>query len=108
MCGIAAIFSYRGGPPVTEPELFAIRDRMTSRGPDGAGMWISEDRLTGLAHRRLSIIDLSAAGSQPMFDDTGAFGITYNGEIYNYRELRADLAKKGFRFRSTSDRSEER
>ena len=103
MCGIAAIFSYRGGPPVAEPELLAIRDRMTSRGPDGAGIWISEDRLIGLAHRRLSIIDLSPAGAQPMFDDTGMFGITFNGEIYNYRELRVELRNKGFRFRSTSD-----
>src|SRR6058998_3521040 len=103
MCGIAAIFSYRGGPPVAEPELLAIRDRMASRGPDGAGIWISEDRLIGLAHRRLSIIDLSPGGAQPMFDDTGTCGITFNGEIYNYRELRAELVKKGFRFRSTSD-----
>ena len=103
MCGIAAIFSYRGGPPVAEPELLVIRDRMTSRGPDGAGIWISEDQLIGLAHRRLSIIDLSPGGAQPMFDDTRTFGITFNGEIYNYRELREELRNKGFRFRSTSD-----
>src|SRR5438093_3973916 len=103
MCGIGAIFSYRNGAPIAEPELLAIRERMTSRGPDGAGIWISEDRFIGLAHRRLSIIDLSPGGAQPMFDDTGRFGITFNGEIYNYRELRAELVKKGFRFRSTSD-----
>src|SRR5439155_8206043 len=103
MCGIAAIFSYRGGPLVAESELLAIRDRMTSRGPDGAGIWISKDRLVGLAHRRLSIIDLWPAGAQPMFDDAGVFGITFNGEIYNYRELRSELINKGFRFRSTSD-----
>src|SRR5207249_4975102 len=87
MCGIAAIFSYRDGRPVSESELLAIRDRMTSRGPDGAGIWISPDRSAGLAHRRLSILDLSPSGAQPMFDETGAFGISFNGEIYNYREL---------------------
>src|SRR2546422_5180536 len=103
MCGIAAIFSYRGGPPVVESELLSIRDRMTSRGPDGAGIWISEDRFVGLAHRRLAIIDLSPSGAQPMFDDTGRFCISFNGEIYNYRELREELEKKGFCFRSTSD-----
>src|SRR2546426_1258371 len=103
MCGIAAIFSYRDGRPVSESELLAIRDRMTSRGPDGAGIWISPDRSAGLAHRRLSILDLSPSGAQPMFDETGAFGISFNGEIYNYRELRAELEKKGFHFRSTTD-----
>src|SRR5438094_1867828 len=103
MCGIAAIFSYRDGRPVSEPELLAIRDRMTSRGPDGAGIWISPDRSVGLAHRRLSILDLSPSGAQPMFDETGAFGISFNGEIYTYRELRAELEKRGFHFRSTTD-----
>src|SRR2546425_10519955 len=91
MCGVAAIFSYRNGPPVDESELLAIRDRMTSRGPDGAGLWISEDRRIGLAHRRLAILDLSPSGAQPMFDETGTFGISFNGEIYNYRELRSEL-----------------
>ena len=103
MCGIAAIFSYRDGQPVSESELLAIRDRMTSRGPDGAGIWISGDRSVGLAHRRLSILDLSPSGAQPMFDVTGSFGISFNGEIYNYRELRAELEKRGFHFRSTTD-----
>src|SRR5207249_1305100 len=103
MCGIAAIFSYRDGRPVSESELLAIRDRMTSRGPDGAGIWISPDRSAGLAHRRLSILDLSPSGAQTMFDETGAFGISFNGEIYNYRELRAELEKRGFHFRSTTD-----
>src|SRR5437867_9854711 len=103
MCGLAAIFSYRDGPPVDESELLKIRDRMISRGPDGAGTWISEDRRIGLAHRRLAIVDLSPSGAQPMFDDTGMLGISFNGEIYNYRELRSQLETKGFRFKSTSD-----
>ena len=76
---------------------------MTSRGQDGSGVWISDDRRLGLAHRRLAIIDLSPTGAQPMFDDTGMLAIVFNGEIYNYRELRAQLKKAGCRFRSTSD-----
>src|SRR5437867_13442400 len=103
MCGIAAIFSYLSGPPVLESELLALRDRMTSRGPDGAGLWISEDTRIGLAHRRLAILDLSPTGAQPMFDETGTFGISFNGEIYNYRELRAQLETKDFRFKSGTD-----
>jgi len=103
MCGIATIFSYRDGPPVLESELLTIRDHMTARGPDGAGVWISEDRRIGLAHRRLAILDLSPSGAQPMFDATGTFGISFNGEIYNYRELRTQLEAKGFRFKSGTD-----
>src|SRR5207247_8405954 len=103
MCGIAAIFSYRDRPQVDESELLKIRDRMTPRGPDGAGIWISGDRRIGLAHRRLSIIDLSPSGAQPMFDDTRMVAIVFNGEIYNYRELRLQLEKSGFHFKSTSD-----
>src|SRR5215831_2102981 len=103
MCGIAAIFSYRNGPPVAESELLAIRDRMTSRGPDGAGIWICEDRRVGLAHRRLAILDLSPAGAQPMFDAKGILAITFNGEIYNYIDLRAQLEKKGYCFKSGTD-----
>jgi len=103
MCGIAAIFSYRAGPPVDESQLLRIRDRMTSRGPDGAGIWLSEDRHVGLAHRRLAIIDLSQSAAQPMFNDTGMLAIVFNGEIYNYRELRTELEKTGFRFKSSSD-----
>ena len=103
MCGLAAIFSYRNGPRVDELELLNIRDRMTSRGPDGAGIWFSADQRVGLAHRRLAIIDLSPSAAQPMFDETGMLAIVFNGEIYNYRELREQLAKVGFRFKSTSD-----
>src|SRR3989475_9856521 len=103
MCGIAAIFSYRDGPQVDESELLKIRDRMTSRGPDGAGIWFSGDRRIGLAHRRLAIIDLSPSAAQPMFDETGLLAIVFNGEIYNYRELRIELEKTGFRFKSSSD-----
>ncbi|WP_246232248.1 asparagine synthase (glutamine-hydrolyzing) [Usitatibacter rugosus] len=84
-------------------ELQRIGDAMAARGPDGSGLWISPDNRVGLAHRRLAIIDLSAAGAQPMSTEDGQLRITYNGEIYNYRALRSDLESKGYRFRSESD-----
>lgn len=104
MCGIAGIFAYRDtAPPVDEEELLRIREHMSKRGPDGAGLWVSANRRTGLAHRRLSIIDPSDAGTQPMATGDGRFTITFNGEIYNYRELRKELEARGHALRSHSD-----
>jgi asparagine synthase (glutamine-hydrolysing) len=104
MCGIAAIFAHSpDAPSVERGELVSIRDRMLSRGPDGAGEWISPDQRVGLAHRRLAIIDLSPTGAQPMASSDGRFVITFNGEIYNYRELRHRLEQGGCQFRSQSD-----
>lgn len=104
MCGIAAIFAYsNAAPPVDRAELLRIRDRMSARGPDGCGVWSSSDQRVGFGHRRLSIIDLSEDGAQPMTDaDTGNV-IVFNGEIYNHRELRRKLEAKGCRFHSNSD-----
>ena len=104
MCGIAGIFAFdpRAGR-VDRDELRAIRDAMTPRGPDGAGEWVSADGRVGLAHRRLSIIDLSDAATQPMLSSDGERVIAFNGEIYNYRDLRAELEAGGHRFRTTSD-----
>ena len=104
MCGIAGIFSYReSGAPVSADWLVRVRDAMAVRGPDGAGLWISANQRVGLAHRRLAIIDLSDAGSQPMAADEGNLQITFNGEIYNYRELKRELEREGVSFRSNSD-----
>lgn len=104
MCGIAACFAHSSAAlPVDEAELLRMRDQMTARGPDGAGVWFSPDRRVGLAHRRLSIIDLSAAGAQPMSSEDGRLVIVFNGEIYNHRELRAGLEARGRRFNSNSD-----
>lgn len=71
------------------------------RGPDGDGYYV--DGPAGLGHRRLSIIDLTDAASQPMATTDGRYVLTYNGEIYNFRELRADLIRRGHRFNSTGD-----
>lgn len=104
MCGIAGKYSYKGGPGSVVPEeLLRIRDSMTTRGPDGAGLWISPHAGIGLAHRRLSIIDRTEAGGQPMQDDLGELVVTFNGEIYNYPELRKELESRGVRFRSNCD-----
>lgn len=104
MCGIAGIFAYGAdAPPVDVEELLRIREAMVTRGPDGSGLWISADKRTGLAHRRLAIIDLSEAGAQPMCTPDGKLHVTFNGEIYNYRELRRELEDRGYHFQSNSD-----
>lgn len=104
MCGLSGIIAYRASAKnVDRAELVRISERMRDRGPDGAGEWISEDGRVGLAHRRLSIIDLSDAGAQPMRSADGHLAITFNGEIYNYRALRAQLEAQGYTFRTDSD-----
>jgi asparagine synthase (glutamine-hydrolysing) len=104
MCGIAGIFSYGSDAPrVSRAEFLRLRDTMAARGPDGAGEWIGEDGAVGLAHRRLAIIDLSPGGAQPMETARGTSVISFNGEIYNYKELRAELEQKGETFRTQSD-----
>jgi asparagine synthase (glutamine-hydrolysing) len=104
MCGLASIFGYGSdAPPVDAGELRLIRDAMANRGPDGCGLWISPDRRLGLAHRRLSLLDLSEAGAQPMASRDGQLQTVFNGEIYNHRELRSRLEAKGCRFVSHSD-----
>jgi asparagine synthase (glutamine-hydrolysing) len=104
MCGLAGIYTYdKYGPAVNPEELIRIRDHMKNRGPDGAGSWISTDQNIGLAHRRLSIIDLSNAGAQPMCDPDTGDRIVFNGEIYNYQSLRGELKASGASFHSHSD-----
>jgi asparagine synthase (glutamine-hydrolysing) len=104
MCGIAAIFVYDPSTAkVNREEMARMLGRMKSRGPDGEGEWYSVDASLGLGHRRLSIIDLSENGSQPMCSDDGRAVIVFNGEIYNFKELRRELELKGHHFRSQSD-----
>ncbi len=100
MCGIVALYS--AIPGRIEPRLVeAMRDAMEHRGPDDAGAYC--DQHVGLGHRRLSIQDLSSAGHQPMADASGELWVCYNGEIYNFPQLRSELETKGYRFRTHCD-----
>ena len=104
MCGINGIFAYHPAASApTEAELLATREAMRARGPDAFGTWWNADRRCGLGHRRLSIIDLSDRASQPMVSDDGRFVVIFNGEIYNYPELRRGLEAENVHFRTTSD-----
>ena len=104
MCGIGGQFAYYGQALSEDlAPLERMSLRMRPRGPDGSGMFVSDDRRVGLVHRRLAIIDLSEAGVQPMHDPSTGLTIVFNGEIYNYRQLRAELAGLGHMFRSNSD-----
>src|SRR5262249_16821127 len=104
MCGLNGLFAFHpAAGTLGAAELIETRDSMQMRGPDGSGEWWSRDRRCALGHRRLSIIDLSDRASQPMISDDGRFVIVYNGEIYNYPTLRAELEAAGFRFHSNSD-----
>lgn len=100
MCGIAGIFNLNG-EPVSTVLLRKMTDAIAHRGPDGEGFYT--DSFVGLGHRRLAIIDLSPAGHQPMLTMDRQYALTYNGEIYNFRELRAELEGLGHRFHSRSD-----
>lgn len=102
MCGITGIYKFSGGE-VKEPDLTRMRDTLAHRGPDGAANYISPDHRTGLAQRRLAIIDLRPEAGCPMPNEDHSIWITFNGEIYNFEELRADLSAKGHTFRSHGD-----
>jgi asparagine synthase (glutamine-hydrolysing) len=101
MCGIVGMVRPRGG--VAADAVTRMRDTMPHRGPDDVGTWISSDGRVGLGHRRLSILDLSPAGRQPMAGAGGELRIVFNGEIYNFRELRAELQSLGARFETGTD-----
>ena len=101
MCGIAGIYRYASDDPIDRTVLNRMVECLHHRGPDDSGTHL--DGRIGLGHTRLSIIDLTAAGHQPFSDESGSYTIVYNGEIYNYKELRAWLIQRGHRFRSQTD-----
>jgi asparagine synthase (glutamine-hydrolysing) len=100
MCGLAGIFDSRDRRPIDRDLLTAMTDRLSHRGPDGAGFYVAEG--IGLGHRRLSIIDL-AGGHQPLFNEDHSVMVVYNGEIYNFRELASQLRALGHQFRTVCD-----
>jgi asparagine synthase (glutamine-hydrolysing) len=100
MCGIVGWLSVSESRPVDPEALVRMRDSMRHRGPDGEGLWVSEDRRIGLGFRRLAIVDLSPSANQPMQNEDGSVRIVFNGEIYNHRSLRRELESKGHRFRT--------
>ncbi len=100
MCGIAGILAFSSSASVAEPELVRLNDAMPHRGPDGVGTWLSDDHKVGLSHRRLAIVDLTPDAAQPMTDADGSVQLTYNGEIYNHLDLRAQLEAAGHTFRT--------
>jgi asparagine synthase (glutamine-hydrolysing) len=104
MCGINGIVSFgAGAPQVNVEELTRTRESMHNRGPDAAGIWLSPDGRAGFGHRRLSIIDVSDRANQPMVSREGDLVLTFNGEIYNFRELREQLERGGETFATASD-----
>ena len=110
MCGIAGIIQFTANKDQNGLSLKRIHqnlnlmsEKIEHRGPDDKGIWISSDLRIGFAHRRLSIVDLSYSAHQPMKSNDSRYIVTFNGEIYNYMELRKNLQKKGVVFHSISD-----
>ncbi|HKX17086.1 MAG TPA: asparagine synthase (glutamine-hydrolyzing), partial [bacterium] len=104
MCGICGVFGpHPAGPEALRTATIRMAAALSHRGPDDEGVWTEAAGRVSLGNRRLAIIDLSPAGHQPMADAAGQIVLTYNGEIYNFRELRSDLAASGYPFRGHSD-----
>lgn len=105
MCGFCAVFNYLcpTKPCPIADWLQKAQNTLAKRGPDDKGGWISENKSAGMAHRRLSIIDLSTAAAQPFVSHDGNFRIVFNGEIYNYKKLKNNLINRGYHFSSDSD-----
>jgi asparagine synthase (glutamine-hydrolysing) len=105
MCGIAGVFDYgfKARPEIDAELLVRMSDAMVHRGPDDSGYYIAPTGVCGLTFRRLSIVDLSPAGHQPMSTPDGRYTLVFNGEIYNHKVIRAELEAKGYKYRSQSD-----
>jgi asparagine synthase (glutamine-hydrolysing) len=103
MCGIVGVLHFGASPRDERGDVIRMRDAMAHRGPDDEGLFQTRDRRVTFGHRRLSIVDLSADARQPMSNEDGTVWLTFNGEIYNFRELRRELEDRGHRFHSGTD-----
>ncbi len=103
MCGITGVYHFNNDKKTTKETVDDMRDTLAHRGPDGKGTFLSSEKKVGLGHRRLSIIDLSEKGAQPMTDEGGKIQIVYNGEVYNFKKIRSELENLGYDFRSKTD-----
>ena len=103
MCGIAGAFGTPGSRAAISACVTSMIQRLVHRGPDQEGVWVDADSSVGLGHRRLSILDLSDAGRQPMVSCSGRYVIAFNGEIYNFKAIKTQLVSKGHQFRGNSD-----
>jgi asparagine synthase (glutamine-hydrolysing) len=103
MCGICGVLSFNGSFSVEQSVVEQMTELLSHRGPDDGGLWVGGDDRVALGHRRLAIVDLSPQGRQPMTNEDGRLWITFNGEIYNHRELRKGLEDRGHQYRSQTD-----
>ena len=101
MCGIAGYISLNNS--IVRDDLVRATSAIHYRGPDAEGFYFSEDEKIGLGHRRLSILDLSSSANQPMFSANGRYVIVYNGEVYNFKDIKEKLSDKGASLKTTSD-----
>jgi len=101
MCGIAGVIDFRNG--VTDAEIKSMTEAIRHRGPDNEGSYFNKEKTVGLGHRRLSFLDLSERGRQPLSNTEGTLWITFNGEVYNFLELKRELKQLGHQFHSNSD-----
>src|SRR6202034_415401 len=103
MCGICGVLAFNDSFDHSEHTVRSMRDTMVHRGPDDAGVWRSPKGRVALGHRRLSIVDVSHSGHQPMCNEDASIWVSFNGEIYNHGELRAELEARGHTYRSRCD-----
>jgi len=103
MCGLTGVIYTNSSNCVNEITLIQMRDVLMHRGPDDAGIFISKDKKVGFGFRRLKIIDLSKEANEPLFNEDKSLVLVFNGEIYNFQELRNELLKHGHKFQSQTD-----